>query len=264
MASTAFICTTCGVQYPPSETPPPFCIICNNDRQYVHTNGQGWTTLERINQQHRNIIELVAPGIYAIYSTPSFAIAQRAHLISSASGNFLWDCISNLDESTVALVNALGGIRGIGISHPHYFSTITEWSSRFNAPIYISADDAEWLTCKNEAIRYWKREESLWDNMKLVQCGGHFPGASVLYIPSGAGALMVGDTIQVTPGQDRVSFMYSYPNMLPLKKMEIEGIQRAVNDLEYDAMYGAFGKYIRTGAKHIMQMSVERYLQIYA
>jgi glyoxylase-like metal-dependent hydrolase (beta-lactamase superfamily II) len=263
MPSTGFICTTCGVQYPPSEVPPTSCIICNDDRQYIGINGQGWTTLERINQQYKNIIEQVAPRIYALYSTPSFAIGQRAHLIVSPSGNFLWDCITNLDDTTVELINALGGIKGIGISHPHYFSTITEWSDRFNAPLYISADDAEWLTRKNETIRYWKGREPLWDDLTLVQCGGHFPGASVLHIASGAGTLMVGDTIQVTPGQDRVSFMYSYPNMIPLKKTEIERIYRAVKDLEYDAMYGAFGKYIRTGAKHIMQQSVERYLQIY-
>ena len=57
--------------------------------------------------------------------------------------------------------------------------------------------------------------------------------------------------------------MYSYPNMIPLKKREVTEIDAAVKDLPYDAMYGAFGKYIFSGAKEAMARSVERYLEIF-
>ena len=30
----AFICTTCGTQYPPADKPPPNCPICDDERQY--------------------------------------------------------------------------------------------------------------------------------------------------------------------------------------------------------------------------------------
>ena len=36
----AFICTTCGCQYPNTEAPPGFCLICRDDRQYVNPAGQ--------------------------------------------------------------------------------------------------------------------------------------------------------------------------------------------------------------------------------
>jgi hypothetical protein len=265
MEVTPYLCTTCGVQYAPSATPPENCPICEDERQYVNPIGQSWTTLPQINKQHKNIIEQVAPGIYAIYSTPAFAIGQRAHLIITPGGNILWDCVTNLDATTVDIIKKLGGIKAIAISHPHYFSTMVEWSHAFgHVPVYVHALDAEWLGRKDAVIRLWDEQELLlWDDMKLICCGGHFPGANVLYWPGGKGALFVGDTIQVNPDQKTVSFMYSYPNLIPLPKKSIVQIKDAVKGVEYDAMYGAFGKYIRENAQTSMEYSVRRYLEIF-
>ncbi|MDB5197085.1 MAG: beta-lactamase [Flaviaesturariibacter sp.] len=264
MPLTNYICTTCGVQYEASETPPVSCAICEDDRQYVGLGGQRWTTLAAVNAGHKNIVELVAPNVYAIYSTPPFGINQRAHLIVTPGGNILWDCITNLDASTIAIVNKLGGIKAIALSHPHYFSTIVEWSQSFSdAPVYINALDAEWLGRRGEMIREWTGQLDLWDGIQLVCCGGHFPGASVLHWAAGKGSLFVGDTIQVAPNRQTVSFMYSYPNMIPLPKTAILQIQDAVKYLEYDAMYGAFGLYIKEGAQAAMRHSVQRYLEVF-
>lgn len=261
-----FICSTCGVQYEASLEQPTQCLICTDDRQYVNAAGQNWTTLDAINKQHKNIFELVAPNIYAIYSTPPFAIAQRAHLVLSPDGNILWDCITNLDATTISLINALDGLKAIAISHPHYYSTVAEWSKAFgDIPVYIHEADRPFITRSSEAIRFWKGERlQLGDEFSLIRCGGHFPGAAVLHDRRDEGSLFVGDTIQVTPGNNLVSLMYSYPNMIPLRKAEVLAIADSIKDLQYDAIYGAFGKYIRTGAKAAMAKSVERYLQIYA
>ena len=116
MQKTAYICTTCGVQYEPLETPPVSYPICEDERQYVNPAGQTWTTLTAINRGYKNIIELIAPNLYAIYTTPPFAIAQRAFLIITPEGNILWDCITNLDSSTIDLVNKIGGIKAIAVS----------------------------------------------------------------------------------------------------------------------------------------------------
>ena len=55
---------------------------------------------------------------------------------------------------------ALGGIKAIAISHPHYFSTITEWSKAFgDVPVYINALDEQWLTRRSPAIQLWNEQE---------------------------------------------------------------------------------------------------------
>ena len=100
------------------------------------------------------------PGLLGIGTTPEFAIGQRALLLRTANGNFLWDCISLLDDATVELVHSLGGLRGIAISHPHYYTTMVEWSRAFgDAPIYLHAADREWVMRPDDAIDFWEGEE---------------------------------------------------------------------------------------------------------
>jgi glyoxylase-like metal-dependent hydrolase (beta-lactamase superfamily II) len=263
MALSHFICTTCGCQYEASETTPATCIICEDDRQYTGLGGQRWTTLEAVNAQHKNIFELVAPGLFAIYSAPAFGINQRAHLLCTPQGNILWDCITNIDASTRAIIEKLGGISAIALSHPHYFSTIIEWGDTFNAPVYINEKDKQWLTRNSSRVRTWKGTEKINDAMTLVECGGHFPGASVLHWNLGKGRLLVGDTIQVTPTRKTVSFMYSYPNMIPLPERDVRAIVNAVDPFDFEELYGAFGLYIQEDAKGAVARSATRYLEIF-
>src|SRR5215469_15211271 len=77
---TAFICTACGTQYPPSETPPDACLICTDERQFVPPSGQSWTTLERLRNAHSNNFRRLAAGLVTIETTPAFGIGQRAIL----------------------------------------------------------------------------------------------------------------------------------------------------------------------------------------
>lgn len=265
MKTIAFICNTCGVEFEPAEKPPEFCPICEDERQYVPATGQQWTTLAALNNRHKNIFAKITDDLYAIYSEPRFAIGQRAHLLVTPGGNILWDCISNIDESTIDIIQKLGGIKAICISHPHYFSTLTQWSRAFNnAPVYIHSLDEEWLQRKTIGIHLWEgKEQALWDGIKLIGCGGHFPGGNLLYWPGGK-ALLTGDVIQVCPDLESVSFMYSYPNYIPLPEKDILHIADCVAPLTYDTMYGAFGHYIRTNAKRAMDHSIKRYLSIFS
>ena len=63
---TAFICVTCGTQFPPSAEPPPGCPICLDERQYVGHDGQLWTTMVELARDHRNVVEEVEPGLLGI------------------------------------------------------------------------------------------------------------------------------------------------------------------------------------------------------
>jgi hypothetical protein len=125
-----FICRTCGTQFAATEGPPPCCPICEDERQYVPAQGQQWTTLDELRQDHHNLIRSQEPGLHGIGTEPSFAIGQRALLLRTSQGNILWDCVSLLDEATVAAVRDLGGLSAIAVSHP----TTTRPSSRGAGP----------------------------------------------------------------------------------------------------------------------------------
>jgi glyoxylase-like metal-dependent hydrolase (beta-lactamase superfamily II) len=262
-----FICTTCGTQYADAGQPPGACIICQDDRQYVKVSGQNWTTLERLRLTNRNSIKYKEPGVIGIGIDPQFAIGQRALLVRTAAANVLWDCIPLLDEAVVEAIQALGGISAIAISHPHYYSTMVEWSRALgDVPIYLHAADREWVMRPDKAIVFWEGEtRALGASLTLIRCGGHFPGGTVLHWAAGAGgrgALLSGDIIQVVPDRKHVSFMYSYPNYIPLPASAIEQIVAAVEPLAYDRVYGAFWDLvIERDGKAVVKKSAERYLR---
>ena len=260
-----YICVTCGTQYPDSDREPDNCPICEDERQYIGHNGQQWTTLEQIKADHTNVFKEVETNLIGIGSEPRFAIGQRALLIQSPSGNILWDCISLIDEETIAEVNDLGGIDKIVISHPHFYSSMIEWSQAFNAPIYIHSDDKEWVMRPDDGIEFWEGETlQLSDELTIIRCGGHFSGSQVLHWAEGAdgkGVLLTGDTIYVTADRRYVTFMYSYPNQIPLSPSAVRSIVTSVEPFDYDRIYsGWFGAVLKENAKQGVRYSAQRYI----
>ena len=261
-----FICIQCGTQFSEAATPPERCVICEDERQYVRHAGQEWTTMKRLSAGHRNRFENEAPQLTGIGTNPEFAIGQRALLLQSPSGNVLWDCISLVDEDTVAEVKARGGVRAIAISHPHFYSSMTEWSERFGAEIFLHRRDREWVMRESPRIRFWEGDsELLFDGLTLINCGGHFEGGTVLHWPAGAGgkgALLTGDIIQVVQDRRYVSFMRSYPNLIPLGPAAISRILKMIEPFSFEQIYGAWWKAnILSEAKAAVTRSAERYLR---
>jgi glyoxylase-like metal-dependent hydrolase (beta-lactamase superfamily II) len=261
-----YICVTCGVQHADTLLPPERCVICEDERQYVGQGGQRWTTLKEMQATFRNQLDVEAPELISIATEPRFAIGQRALHVRAPGGNVLWDCISFIDDRSVGAVQALGGVSAIAISHPHYYSSMVEWSRALgDVPIYLHAADGEWVMRPHPAIVFWQGDtHELRPGLTLIRCGGHFPGGTVLHWAEGAGgrgALLTGDVIQV--GQDRktAGFMYSFPNYIPLNARAVRRIVQAVEPFEFDQIYGAwFGQNILTNAKQALRFSADRYI----
>ncbi|MFL6415498.1 MAG: MBL fold metallo-hydrolase [Bryobacteraceae bacterium] len=260
------ICITCGTQFSNGLREPNSCPICTDERQYVALGGQQWTTLEELKRDHGTKIQEEEPGLTSFSIEPKFAIGQRAFLIQTPSGNVLWDCISLLDDATLEHIRRHGRLNAIAISHPHYYTSMVEWSRAFgDVPIYLHADDAKWVMRSDRNILAWSGETlSLPGGLRLIRCGGHFEGAAVLFWPDGAsgkGALLTGDAIQVVPDRQWVSFMYSYPNYIPLDKNGVLRILNAVGPFAFDRIYGAFpGLTVEQDAKRAVTRSAQRYL----
>ena len=267
LMSTAFICVTCGTQFLPSAEPPQDCPICQDSRQFVGLDGQQWTTIEELGREHRNLIKPEEPSLYSLHTEPHFAIGQRAFLLQTPQGNVLWDCLALLDKPTIDAIQNLGGISAIAISHPHYYTTMVEWSQTFgNAPIHLHVADRQWVMRPHANLHHWMGDgKELLDGLVLVHTPGHFDGFQVLHWPGGAdqkGALMSGDQPQVCMDTRWVSFMYSYPNYIPLGGRAIEEIMSRLDPYKFDRIYGAFPKRtVVADAKAVIQRSAERFLR---
>jgi hypothetical protein len=118
----------------------------------------------------------------------------------------------------------------------------------------------------DEAIHFWDGEtKELVEGLTLIRCGGHFDGGTVLHWAGGAGGkgvLLSGDILQVTADRQHVSFMYSYPNYLPLGPEAVRRIEAAVGPFAYDRIYGAFWDLtVEQNGKAAVARSAARYLQ---
>jgi glyoxylase-like metal-dependent hydrolase (beta-lactamase superfamily II) len=259
---TTFVCKACGTQFAPSDEPPGACAICEDARQYVpHDEGQVWLTWDEVRAGRRADIR-DDHGILGIGSDPGFAIGQRALLVKSTAGNVLWDCITYLDDEIVERIAAEGGLAAIAISHPHYYSAMIEWAHAFACPILIHEAERKWVMRPDPSVQFWSGEtHSLGGGVTLIRCGGHYEGAQVLHWREQR-ALLSGDTVQVIPDRRFVSFMYSYPNLIPLPAAAVERIAAALEPFQFDTIHGAWwDRFIERDGSNVVRRSAERYVR---
>ncbi|NIJ10680.1 hypothetical protein FHU38_001024 [Saccharomonospora amisosensis] len=258
------ICGTCAMQY---AAPRPDCPVCLDERQYVPAGGQRWTSLTELRAgDYTGKLAEQGQGIVGIGTDPSFGIGQRALLIPTPSGNILWDCVAYLDDDLIAQVDELGGVSAIAISHPHYYTTMVEWAEAFDAPIYLHADDQQWIGRPHERIRLWNGvSHRLAEGFTLINLGVHFAGGTVLHRAegtAGGAALFSGDIVQVIPDRTHVAFMYSYPNYIPERPSVVRRAAELLEPLEFEEIYGAWwDAVVRAGGKEVVRRSVQRYLE---
>ncbi len=260
----AYVCATCGVQQPPSERRPQACPVCEDYRQFVGHGGQRWTTLEEIAIAHHAKVRVIEPGLHGVGLEPEFAIGQRALLAWTSGGNLLWDCVP-MTRALREEVRALGGVAAIAISHPHFYSTVAEWSLEFDAPAWLPAADREWRQRDDFEVREWEGRAEPLPGCTLLQVGGHFTGSAVLHWTEGEeveGELFTGDSIQVAGDRRWVSFMRSYPNFIPLPAADVVRIANAVAPFHYSRLYGGWWwRAVESDADEVVQRSAERYLR---
>jgi hypothetical protein len=258
----AHICITCGTQFPPAAEPPQRCPICLDERQYVGHDGQRFTTMAALANGHRNRVEEVEPGLVGIGTEPRFAIGQRALAVSG----LLWDCITLVDEDSAAALAAAGGVHTIAISHPHYYSGMVAWAERLDARVLLHEADRAHIMRPSPRIELWSGERLVvGDGLELHRLGGHFDGGTVCLWRDGAGgrgALLSGDIVQVVADRDWVSFMYSYPNLIPLPAAAVTRIRGIVETLAFDRVYGAWWEaVVAADAKAKVLRSADRYVR---
>src|ERR1700751_13997 len=294
------VCATCGNHFP--DPRPGVCVVCADERQWLPPGGRrgrprggpaagraraggGRGGVARAERQwlppggqrgtpladlaaagHSCDVREVEPGLTGIGADPPVAIGQRSLLVTTPAGNVLWDPSGFIDDEAVAAVRARGGLSFVTASHPHFYGAIAEWAEGFGAEILVPADDAAWPRPGPVAsVRTWAGTLDVLPGVTLIQCGGHFPGSALLPGAGGAdgrGVLLSGDRIFVTPGEDRVTFVWSAPNRLPLPERAVRGVVEAVRPYRFARIYGGWWHpVVHTGGREILEASASRYIE---
>ena len=265
MSETRYVCAGCGTQHAESPTPPTECVICTDDRQHVSHGGQRWTTVEALAATNANRIERDGDLLGVGLATP-FAIPQRA-LFVTGEINVLWDCVSLATPEAVDALSALGGLDAIAISHPHFYSSMVEWSDAFGGvPIYLHRADERWVQRRSPNIHWWTGDElELASNARLLHLPGHFPGSAALHwtdVHTGQAVLLAGDSLHVADDRTHITVMHSVPNFIPVNAGVISDLRARLSGIEFEDLYGfTWGRNIRGGARAAVDWSLDRYLR---
>ncbi len=260
------VCLTCGAHVPGDVEPPALCPICDEPRQYVGAGGQVWRPHRELLPEHAPRVEEEATDLWGVGLEPPLAIGQRALLVRTPEGNVLWDSVPLLHPESIGRLEALGGVRAVAVSHPHFYTGAALFAEAFGADVYLHAADRAFVTHPHERIVHWDGERhALFGGVGLVRAGGHFPGGTVLHWPAGfegRGALLTSDILMVVPDRRFVAFMYSYPNLIPLPPRDVERLGAAVEPLAFDAIVGGWwGRVIASDGKAVVRRSVTRTVQ---
>jgi hypothetical protein len=261
----AWICLRCGVQYSDTAAPLPDCPLCADEREAVLEGGQRWTAPADLAVDHATELREEEPGLVGVGVAPSFAIGQRALLVRTSRGNVLWDCVPLLDDEARRAIGRWGGISAICPSHPHFYGACVEIAEVFDARVLIPRADEQWIGRPSPRITLFDDEVEPVPGVTVLRVGGHFDGSAVLHWTGGAGGrgvLLTGDTIMVVEDRGWVSFMWSYPNLLPLGSADIGEIARRVRRLRFARVYGGWwGHVVRDDGDAVVRRSAERYVE---
>jgi len=258
-----WICRTCGVEQAVAEQPPHACAICTDERQYVLPSGPAWTTAdELIAGGHTLVATELEPGLWGLRPKPQVGIGQSSLLARSPGGNLLFDVPAFVDPATVALIESLGGVAAIIASHPHMYGAQVAWSHALGGvPVYVASRDAEWVQRTDPAIVLWDDPFEVIPGVFARQVGGHFRGQTIVAWPGadGVGVLLAGDACSVRP-DGNVSFLRSYPNIIPLSLRAVGQIVDGFEAFEYDRLYDNFASCLARDAARIVRFSADRYV----
>ena len=139
--------------------------------------GPEWTTLEQLRPRHRNAWQ-IRIGTTRNRDARVCDRPARAPL-AHGGGQLSLGLRRLIDNATIELDSSLGGLSGIAISHPHYYTTMVEWSRAFHdVPIHLHASDREWVMRPDHAIQFWESDrKKLAPESPFLAAAAQFPAA---------------------------------------------------------------------------------------
>jgi hypothetical protein len=132
---------------------------------------------------------------------------------------------------------------------------------------YLHRLDARWVMRPDERARFWDGETKPFvGGLSIVHTGGHFDGFQAPHWPAGAGGkgvLLAGDQPAVRQNRRWVTFMWSYPKMIPPGPAAIRKIATALRPIAFDRLDRAFSDLVvMADAKAAAERSAARYLRV--
>jgi len=203
--------------------------------------------------------------IIRILTDPGVAISQTPIILRTPRGLAIWDCSAFLHPSTASEILAMTSpeqpLLGIFISHPHFYGSSLTWARALGCSIYVHERDRDWWLREDNheegRVVWWKGGKlDIMEGLSVIRCGGHFDGSCVMHFDRSSrksdatddasksrrtgGVVLCSDTFGIAPDRRTITFLWSYPNMLPLPPQEVTNIWNALRPFQFEDAYSAW------------------------
>ena len=139
-----------------------------------------------------------------------------------------------------------------------------DWAAAFDAPVHLHAADRRWIVRPDPAIRLWDGDAcrscpaSRWCGSAATSPAARCcTGRRARTAPARSSPAT---SSRSRPGAHRVSFLWSYPNMMPLPAATVRRLLARLAPWRYQRIYGAFaGQDVLGDARTIVARSGARY-----
>ena len=140
---------------------------------------------------------------------------------------------------------------------------MVEWAD-VSTCLSTCAADCQWVMRPSEHIQFWSDETHTLGRGDAGSSRRPFrwwDGPALAAGTGGQGVLLSGDIIQVVADHRWVSFMYSYPNLIPLPAATVLRIKNTIARWHFECLYGAwFDRVVGYDAYEAVMRSAERYV----
>ncbi len=241
MPLSPWSCTNCG-HWQRYFAEPPNCPICSDVRNDLPEDGWEFLTPDQVLPRLQHHWREVMPGLWEFWSTPRYGLDGHGWLLTYPEGNVAFEAAPLYSEAALAKIEALGGIRWLGASHPHGYGALYQLQDRFQPDLLIQREDLQWTKAFRVTIPYDEVFE-IRPGLTLHHTGGHYEGHAILH-DAERRAVFCGDALKIDFDPDgtaqRISCHKAYPQQIPLSRAEAMRYRDVFARLDFTAAFTPF------------------------
>jgi hypothetical protein len=241
MPLSPWSCTNCG-HWQQYFAMPPDCPICTDVRNDLPEDGWEFVTPEAILPRLTHHWREAIPGVWEFWSSPRYGLDGHGWLLLHPDGNVAFEAAPLYSEAALDQIEALGGIRHLGASHPHGYGALWQLQNRFQPELLIQRQDLQWTKAFRVTLPYDEVHE-IRPGLTLHHIGGHYEGQALLH-DAERGAVFCGDALKIefdAAGKpEGISCHKAFHKQIPLSRDETRRYRDQFARLEFNTVFTPF------------------------
>lgn len=259
----AYVCRNCGFWQRYFDVPPQ-CPLCLDARHVVPPEGWAFYDLKTAKERFPMHIEETFSGIFRFWNDPVDGIGSHSYLITSERGNLLFEGATVYSDAALKFLSERGGVSVLSASHPHTYGALWQIQGAFDPELVLHPADFGWSSALR-VTRPFDECLELFDGIKLVHSGVHFPGHTFVH-DARREILFCGDALKFDLHEERrneavaVSTHKAFVRGVPLTKKETQTYRNLFSQLNFTKTCTPFEQVTNFGRREAVNLC-DRFLE---